>query len=109
MYVRIRREQLSKILHLVQALFVVGDASLKQQPRYPVLHLHHLFHQEMAITHRSASIPDLSRYHVALGKEVTAQAVREGSRCSARSPRCTAAAISAGRNRSQDPLAQRKS
>jgi hypothetical protein len=56
---------------------------LQQQPRYAVLHLHHLSDQQSAVAQRSAPVPDLGRSHVALGQEVTAKTIGDLGRIDA--------------------------
>jgi hypothetical protein len=53
----------------------MAHSGFQQQARNPVLHLHHLAHQQMAVAQGAAPIPKLRGRHVAFRKEVTAQAV----------------------------------
>ena len=90
----VRGEQFTEITHLVQPLFVVLHACLHQQAGDPVLHLHHLPHQQMPVPQRAASVSDLGRHHArALRKEITSQAVGDLAGMSIRSSLFFAAAI----------------
>ena len=69
------RKQLGEVTHLVQPLLVIADPAFHEQPRYTVLHLHHLPHHQVPVAQRTAPVPDLGRSRVALGKKIAAQAV----------------------------------
>lgn len=49
----------------------------RSDARYAILELHHLPHEQVPIPHRSAPLPNLGCRHVALGKEIAAQAGRD--------------------------------
>jgi ABC-type bacteriocin/lantibiotic exporter with double-glycine peptidase domain len=59
----------------VQPPFVVTHSGFHQQTRNPILHLHHLAHQQVSIAQGSVSVPNRGGCHVAFRQEVAAQAV----------------------------------
>ena len=59
----------------MQSQLVLADPGFHQQTRYPVLHLYRLPQHQAAVTEDLAPVADLGRCHVALGKEIAAQAV----------------------------------
>src|SRR6266849_1126856 len=63
------REQLTEVAHFVQPLLVVTHSGFHQQTRDPILDLHHLAHQQVAVAQRSTSVPNRGRGHVALRQE----------------------------------------
>ena len=67
--------QLGKVAHLVEPLFRMSHTLFQQQPRYAVLHLHHLLDQQSAVAQRSAPVADLGRSHVTLWKEIATKTV----------------------------------
>ena len=68
-------QKLVKISRLVKPALVVIHPGLHQQPRYPVLHLHHLLDHQAPVAKYTAPVSNLGRSHMALGKKVAAQAV----------------------------------
>src|SRR5438128_3190980 len=59
MHVLVSREQLAEIAHFVQPLLVVAHSGFHQQTRDPILHLHHLPHQQVPVAQGSAAIVNL--------------------------------------------------
>ena len=59
----------------MQPLLVMAHTGFQQQTRDPVLHLHHLAHQQVPVAQGPAPIPDLCGGHVALRQKVAAQAI----------------------------------
>lgn len=53
----------------------MANARFHEQTRDPILHLHHMTHQQMSVTQRAPAIPNLSRRHVAFRQGITAQAI----------------------------------
>ena len=68
-------EQLREVAHAVQPQLVVAHAGLHQQSGDPILHLHGLPLDQIAITQNPPPVADRSRGDVALRQEVPAQAV----------------------------------
>jgi hypothetical protein len=62
-------------LSLVELLFVVIQSCFRQQNSNLVLHLHHLTHQQVALTQRTPAPEKCGRSHVALRQKVTPQVV----------------------------------
>jgi hypothetical protein len=77
------REQFAKICHFVKPPLVVGHPSFHEKTRDPIFRLHHLSHQQIAVAQSSPSVPNLSRSHVALRQEITAQAIGDLARVNA--------------------------
>jgi hypothetical protein len=70
-------EQFSEVAHPVQPQLVVAHARLHQKTGYSVLHLHRLPQHQTAVAQNTAPVADRGRGHVALGKEIAAQAVSD--------------------------------
>ena len=53
----------------------MAHSRFHQQARDPVLHLHHLAHQQVPVAQSAAPIPNLGGSHVAFRQKIAAQAV----------------------------------